>query len=324
MPGAGVQHNHWLCFKTMLYPVIQNGRSGYIRRDGSVAVRPQFQSAMSFSEGFAGIQRADKWGFINLVGEIVIEPIFTSCRSFAYGLAFVEDGDSKFYIDTAGQVVFGAGFYRCGSFEGDLAPVMPDIRSSAFIDRTGKIVLSGRNYLISHLSDGLINCPELGKWGFINVHGEFEIAPQYVSARPFREGLAAVALRRAEAFCFIDTRGQIVIEGEFNGTDIGFSGNLCAVWKKHYGFIDRSGRLAIPYRFYFAGHFSEGLAVVKEPGSKFYGYADEEGTIAIKQTFTCADAFEGDLAQVIVGEEFDSYHYGYIDRNGEYVWEPTR
>jgi hypothetical protein len=25
-----------------------------------------------------------------------------------------------------------------------------------------------------------------------------------------------------------------------------------------------------------------------------------------------------------VGEEFDSYHYGYIDRNGEYVWEPTR
>jgi hypothetical protein len=39
---------------------------------------------------------------------------------------------------------------------------------------------------------------------------------------------------------------------------------------------------------------------------------------------TSADAFEGDLARVIVGEEFDSYQYGYIDRTGEYVWQPTR
>jgi len=309
----------------MLYPVIQNGRYGYIRSDGSVAIRPQYQSAMSFSEGFAGIRRDDKWGFINLGGDIVIEPTFDSCRSFAHGLAFVEDADSKLYIDTTGKIVIRTSFYRCDSFEGDFAPVMPDIWSrGAFIDRTGKIVLSGRNYLISHLSHGLINCPEEGKWGFIKVRGEFEIAPKYVSAHPFREGLAAVAPRLEEAFCFIDTRGRVVIDGEFNGADIGFSGNLCAVWKKHYGFIDRTGRVAIPYRFYFAGHFSEGLAVVKEPGSKFYGYVDEEGTIAIKQTFTCADAFEGELAQVIVGEEFDSYHYGYIDRNGEYVWEPTR
>ena len=105
--------------------------------------------------------RDDKWGFINLAGDIVIEPIFASCRSFAHGLAVVEDGDSKLYIDTTGKVVIRTGFYRCDSFEGDLAPVMPDIRSrGAFIDRTGTIVLSGRNYLISHLSHGLINCPE--------------------------------------------------------------------------------------------------------------------------------------------------------------------
>ncbi len=177
---------------------------------------------------------------------------------------------------------------------------------------------------MSHFSHGLINCPEEGKWGFINNRGEFEIAPQYVSACPFREGLAAVAPHCEQAFCFIDTRGRVVIEGEFSGADIGFSGNLCTVWNEHYGFIDRTGRVAIPYRFYFADHFSEGLAAVKEPGSDFYGYVNEKGTIAIAQTFTCADAFDGDLAQVIVGEEFNSYHYGYIDRTGKYVWEPSR
>jgi hypothetical protein len=309
----------------MLYPIIKNGRYGYIRRDGSVAIQPQYQSAMTFSDGLAGIMQDGKWGFINLAGEIVIRPRFDTCRSFAHSLAFVEEGDSKQYIDKSGSVVIRTEFYRCSSFEGEIAPVMPDIRSrGAFIDRSGKIVLSGRNYLISHLSHGIINCPENGKWGFVDVRGDFKIAPQYVSAHPFREGLAAVARRCEDAFYFVDTSGRVVIEGKFNGADIGFSGNLCAVWKEHYGFIDRTGRVAIPYRFYFADHFSEGLAVVKEPESDFYGYVDQEGTIAIEQTFTCADAFKGDLAQVIVGKAFDSYHYGYIDRNGEYVWEPTR
>jgi hypothetical protein len=308
-----------------LYPIIQNGRYGYIRRDGSIAIPPRYESAMSFSEGLAGIQQDDKWGFINLAGEIVVKPTFDSCQSFAHGLAAVENGDSKQYIDTYGRVVIRTDFYQCSSFEGDLAPVMPDIRSrGAFIDRTGKIVLSGRNLRLSHLSNGLINCPENGKWGFINVRGEFEIAPRHVSAHPFREGLAAVAQDAEQAFCFIDTRGRVVIEGEFNGADIGFSGNMCAVWNELFGFIDRTGRIVIPYRFDFADHFSEGLAVVKEPGSDFYGYIDEAGTIAIAQTFTCADAFECNLAQVIVGEEFDSYHYGYIDRTGKYVWDPTR
>jgi hypothetical protein len=280
---------------------------------------------MTFSEGLAGIQQDGKWGFINLAGEVAVKPRFRSCRPFAHGLALVNDGDSKQYIDKTGKVVIRTDFYKCNSFEGDLAPVMPDIRSKgAFIDRTGKVVLSGRMYLISHLSHDLINCPENGKWGFINVQGEFKIAPQYVLAHPFCEGLAAVAFQCDDAFCFIDVCGQVVIEGEFSGADIGFSGNLCAVWDEHFGFIDRTGRLVIPYRFEFADHFSEGFAVVKEPHSEFYGYIDTGGRIAIAQTFTCADAFEGDLAQVIVGEEFDSYHYGYIDRAGKYVWEPSR
>jgi hypothetical protein len=309
----------------MLYPVIQNGRYGYIHRDGSVAIRPQYQSAMTFSEGLAGIQTDGKWGFISLAGDIAIKPRFDSCRPFAHGLALVEDGDSKQYIDTIGKVVIRTDFYKCNSFEGDIAPVMPEIRSKgAFIDRTGKIVLSGRNYLVSHLSHGLINCPEKGKWGYINLQGEFEIAPQYVSARPFRGGLAAVAPHHDVAFCFIDPRGRVAIAGEFNGADLGFSENLCAVWNEFYGFIDRTGRIVIPYRFRYADHFSEGLAVVRDTESDLYGYVDDTGRTSVAQSFTHASAFNGDLAAVIVGDKYESYHYGYIDRTGEYVWEPTR
>jgi hypothetical protein len=309
----------------MLYPVRQNGRYGFIRRDGSVAIPPQYQSASGFSEGLAAIEHENKWGFINLAGEIVIAPQFDSCLPFSHGLAVVKDGDAQLYIGKSGQVVIRTEFYQCNSFEGTLAPVMPGIRSKgAFIDRTGTIVLQGRNYLISHLSEGLINCPEKGKWGFCNVRGVFEIAPQFEYARPFCEGLAAVAPHHDEAFCFIDTCGRVVIEGEFAGADIGFSGNRCAVWNEHYGYIDRGGRVVIPHRFYYAGHFSVGLAVVKEPDSEFYGYVDEGGAMAIAPTFTCAEPFEDGVAQVIVGEKYESFLYGYIDRYGKYVWKPTR
>lgn len=308
-----------------LYPIVQNGQYGFIRGDGSIAIPPQFESAMSFTEGFAGIQRNGKWGFINDSGDVVIPPRFDSCRPFAHGLAMVVDGNAKQYVDPAGNIVISTNYYQCGSFEGDVAPVMTDICSrGAFIDRSGEVVLSGRNYLISHYSNGLINCPEDGKWGYINRLGKFKISPKYAHAFPFHDGLAAVAPHREEAFCFIDTQGQVAIEGEFQGADIRFSDGFCAVWNEHYGYIDRTGRIAIPHRFYFADHFSGGLAVIKEPDSELYGYVNESGTIAIKQSFTCADAFDGKLASVIVGKEFDSYHYGYIDRKGNYVWQPSR
>ena len=308
-----------------LYPIVQNGEYGFIRDDGAVSIAPQYESAMTFSDGLAGIQRNGKWGFINASGDVVIPPRFDSCLPFAYGLAVVKDGDSTQYVDTSGRIAISTEFYRCDSFEDDLAPVMPDIRSKgAFIDRNGRVVLSGRNYLISHFSHGLINCPEAGKWGYINRSGDFKIAPQYAHAYPFHDGLAAVALRNEDAFRFIDTRGQVAIDAEFQGADIRFSNGLCAVWNEHYGYIDRSGRLVIPYRFYFAGHFSGGLAVIKEPDSALYGYVNELGEIAIKQSFTCADSFVGKLAPVIVGAKYESYHYGYIDRKGAYVWRPSR
>jgi WG containing repeat len=308
-----------------LYPVIQNGRYGFIRDDGSIAIPPQYESAMTFTEGLAGIKRDGKWGFINEHGDLIIPARFDNCHPFAHGLALVEDGTYQNYIDRLGKVIITTTFYNCGSFEDDIAPVMPDIWSrGAFIDRTGEIVLSGRSYRISHYSHGLINCGDGGKWGYVNRSGVFEIPPKYAGAYPFHDGLAAVAPRHDTVFCFIDTQGNVAFDGEFQGSDIKFSDGLCAVWDERFGYIDRTGRLIIPYRFEFADHFSEGLAVVKEPDSSHYGYADSSGSIVIEQAFTCADAFEGKIASVIVGDEFESYHYGYIDRKGQYVWKPSR
>ncbi len=45
-----------------LYLVVQNGRAGYIRGDGSLAIPPQFEDGHGFSDGLAGVSVNGRWG----------------------------------------------------------------------------------------------------------------------------------------------------------------------------------------------------------------------------------------------------------------------
>jgi len=38
-----------------------------------------------------------------------------------------------------------------------------------------------------------------GKWGYINVRGQFIVNPEFVDARPFSDGMAAVLIRDHQA-----------------------------------------------------------------------------------------------------------------------------
>jgi len=148
--------------------------------------------------------------------------------------------------------------------------------------------LDQHEYYLSHNYEGLINCADHGRWGFINREGSFVIPPQYSYCHPFFEGLAAVRLKEKEEFIFIDRQNNVVIEKPFEGADLRFSEGLCAVWRRKggFGFIDRTGRLVITYTFYFAGHFAEGLVVVWESKSAGYGFVDRSGVKGIPARFT--------------------------------------
>jgi len=53
-----------------------------------------------------------------------------------------------------------------------------------------------------------------GKWGYIDTTGKVVIQPQFVKARFFREGLAAVMV--GIKWGYIDTTGKIVIQPQFD------------------------------------------------------------------------------------------------------------
>ena len=317
-----------------LFPVQKDDKTGFINEQGEVVIDFEFEGASTFSEGLARVFVGDKVGFINLEGNMVIPPIYDRALGFSEGLAVVTLGEHQGYIDTKGELVIPAQYYKADDFHDGLARVMDSIVSEhVFIDPKGKVVLAGKDFMVSQYREGLINCKDKGGWGFINRAGDFIIPPVYKYARPFYEGKAAVAPKKGldgkansrTLYGFINQVGAMIVPPLYEGSDIRFSEGLCAVWNKGYGFIDEKGAEVIPCKLDYADHFSGGLAAFKPKGRKdLYGYIDKEGGVVVPPTFSTAESFEHGLASVTVGKEYDDYRYGYINRKGAYVWEPSR
>lgn len=79
-----------------------------------------------------------------------------------------------------------------------------------------------------------------------------------------------------------------------------------------YQYIDKTGKVKVPYKFHKARSFSEGLAPVLI--GEEWGYIDKEGTLKIGAEFKLARDFHEGLAAVKVGRG-----WGYADKNGKIV-----
>ena len=112
-----------------------------------------------------------------------------------------------------------------------------------------------------------------------------------------------------------------------------FSGSLAAVtvssalWPM-VGYIDRSGRLAIPAQFQSDCPFSEGRARVEKKRRKSlfrveseWGYIDSGGAYVVTPRFRFARDFSEGLAAVQV-ERDGRELWGYVDRDGGWAIEP--
>jgi hypothetical protein len=200
-----------------------------------------------------------KWGYVDTNGKFVIAPQFDNARSFSEGLAAVEQNNKFGYIDTEGYLVIQAKYQEVGPFREGFAWVMtkkpfnlfgtgeygiPLFARFTYIDRTGKEIR--QPFYAEHVrnfSEGLAavrpgktfgGCSE--KVGYLNTKGDWSIKPQFDEADDFSEGLAAV------------NHGAACHAG---GT---------------WGYIDKEGKVVLPFKYRFAGQFKNGRACVEEEG----------------------------------------------------------
>ncbi len=334
-----------------LFPIRQNGKWGYINRSGKIVIEPQFTNISSknykfnpgWSEGLAPVRfhnEAWGWGYIDKTGKVVIKPQFSQAERFSDGLARIHN-NAVGYINKAGEMVIPPKYCYKGEFgdftEGlayveiilgcfEFSPSTIDRRTEyGYINKTGEMVISKLGY--GWFSEGLAPVQIDDKYGYIDKTGKIVIEPKFESALNFVESLAFVQINKKDVY--IDTKGKIVINPPrgYSLACCDYSEGLAKIVTKDrkYGYIDKTGKIAIKPQFDGAEMFSEGLAAVNLGADKTYsggkwGYIDKIGKIVIDFKFGHAEPFHGGLA--LVGNTFLGT-IGYIDKTGKYIWEPT-
>jgi serine/threonine protein kinase len=87
---------------------------------------------------------------------------------------------------------------------------------------------------------------------------------------------------------------RVVIEPKYEDAQLSFLNNKLAAVKLNgkWGYIDRSGKEVIPFKFDEAWFFSQGLAAVKSNDK--WGFIDENGVLVIPYKYSMGAFFESD------------------------------
>lgn len=81
-----------------------NGKWGYVDKDGNVVIEPEYDNAKSFSNGLGAVCKDGKWGFINKQKEQAINYIFDEVDYFnADGSCIVKNTNSSLDGDNVGK-----------------------------------------------------------------------------------------------------------------------------------------------------------------------------------------------------------------------------
>jgi hypothetical protein len=287
-----------------LYPVVRDGKWGYVNGRGQTIIKPQFYEAFEFSGGLALVSFASSficgmgahsWGYIDSQGRPILQP-------------------EASYLGDKGSFHEGLAMVRIGTFE-----------KYGFIDTLGSLVIKAKYDLVQPFSDGLAAVMIGSKWGYINRSGELVISPQFDRVSPFQEGIAGVELNNKIGF--LNTQGQLIISPTFESDEERFfpteslpiqvgEGLIAVKSDGKWGFINSTGKFVVKPQFYRVEPFNDGLAAASRERGKV-GFLDKFGNFVIEPRFEKAQNFSEGLAAVR-----DNGRYGYIDTSGEFVIKP--
>ena len=186
----------------------EGGRYGFIGRDGSPVIAPQFANAAAFSDGLACVMSDEgDYGYVDASGHWVIPARFWNARRFVDGLAAARSAHGWGFINKAGEFVVADRYKEVSDFSEGLAAVRVG-KLWGFIDQAGAMVIQPRFPSVGDFSQELAPASLGGDWGYIDRTGAFVIEPQFTYADCFVDGLAAVSAQGEDRY--IDVTGRQV------------------------------------------------------------------------------------------------------------------
>ena len=280
----------------------KNGKWCFLDKQGHEVIQPRFTSTYKFHEGVCAVSEGSGYGLINRKGDWVVKPFTdSSFLGVSSGLVDCKIGEKWAYKNLDGKQAFPQTFLSTHSFQEGLAGVR-DSKSGHWgvINTEGKYVIGPQfsNLSLYGFQDGLCGALDLKtrKWGFINKKGEYVIKPQFDDLFHFSEGLCAAA------------------GGVDDGT--GFK-------KKKWGVINTKGEWVVKPSYEVLWDFREGRCKARLNGK--WGFIDRTGNVAVPFIYQTVEAFHNGLARIersILGNGYHRY-MAYINKDGEVIWRAS-
>jgi WG containing repeat len=257
--------------------VRRGGRSGLIDATGRLVlpldydwVGDQLEGHLREPDGTMVVERAGKFGFVDAQGAVLVEPTHDSAVEAAAHkpTGAHEHGAESNESDESDE----SASWRLPEVPAQLASAYDHVRPLSedlyavvsqglwgLVDSQGATLAACAFAAFGLLAeDRLPAANPDGLWGYLDGRGREVLAPAYDQAADFEQGLAVVA-RLNEAKSAPLRR-------------MGLPGGVY-----DYGFVDLTGREAIPLRYRLARGFEGDLAWVETADTQQGGYVDRRG-----------------------------------------------
>ncbi|MDP2867104.1 MAG: WG repeat-containing protein, partial [Elusimicrobiota bacterium] len=234
---------------------------------------------------------------------------------------FEVDGKWGYRFET-GLAFIEPAYSAAGPFTDGVAEVRLPDGDWALLDRFGAELLRSSSPVLGSLSEGLAVYVRGGKFGYKDAQGREMIPAALSGAGLFSEKLAPAG---KDGWGFINRSGKFAIPPVFEAVRA-FSGGLAAFRKDgKWGFLRKNGKRAFKNIYHEVRDFSEGLAAVRL--NSWWGYIDTDGRLALSPEYASARPFSGGLAIValpVAGKEqppgAQALETRWIDKEGKAVY----
>jgi hypothetical protein len=241
---------------------------------------------------------------------------------FLFGALMAQDNG---YIDQQGRLLFKVPYKYANDFGDGLAAVKDvatidgaRVWAYGFIDETGKLLIPLQFYDVREFQHGVcfVQPKAKGKWHLINKQGQ-KISEEYDKvAYRFYDERCEVCNTNSDGVThhcgWIDPTGKLVIPMKYVGGS--FQEGLVSTCLFNsavgaYGFLDKDGNEAIPFKFVQAGSadFVNGHARVKIGGKT--ALIDKQGNVVAPPKFSTVSDFDDKYLVVSVGSGFGPFKY---------------
>ncbi len=323
----------------------------YIDKNGNLIAsnhNNEFTNAYPFRNGFAIVQKGNRYNFINKNGNLIGTHWFDYADDFSQNMAIVGEGkwNNNFFtgkvgfIDTLQNITIPMKFEAAENFSNGAARVciqgkvfqinssgkpinkdksLAEIGFSMFTNPVAKLLLRpeekdfSRFTFVFAIDSAAMPEASNNGWDFKNKKGTILLHLNYDYALKFSEGFAPV--KKIGKWNYVDEKGNLLLSEWVEDVE-NFKQGIAKVKKDgKAGFIDHSGRLIIPM-MYPVKSFSGGRACIERAGSrdKEVTFIDKSGNRII-DWMAAASMFVNGLAEI----KREDGLYATIDTSGNII-----